>query len=162
MAMVFTFRVLENNARNYILQVAGVDASSTTAATQDGATTGIIAANGYTPTTHFKVRRILYDTTNCIAQLQWHATSNVNLALLSGYGDYNMTDKVGMSPQGLWNDGGAGGTGDSAPNCRGIQSYYRGNVTDDIRYQGALMAPRTIYANLPDGLAPFSRWDQSF
>src|ERR1700759_3419309 len=126
MAMVFTFRVLENNARNYILQVAGVDASSTTAATQDGATTGIIAANGYTPTTHFKVRRILYDTTNCIAQLQWHATSNVNLALLSGYGDYNMTDKFGMSPQGIWNDGGAGVTGDIDLNSVAIATVTAG------------------------------------
>lgn len=112
MAMAFNFRVLENSARNYILQVNGVDAVTTVAATQDGTSTGIIAANGYTPTVHFKVRRILYSTFNCVAQLQWHATSNVNLAVLNGFGDLNMTHFFGMNPQGIWNDGGAGVTGD--------------------------------------------------
>lgn len=112
MAMAFTFRVMENAARNYILQVVGVDVASTTAATADGSTTGIVAANGYTPTTHFKVRRILYDTTNCVARIQWHATSNVDLAVLSGYGDFNLTDKAGSNPMGIWDDGGVGVTGD--------------------------------------------------
>ena len=110
--MVFSFRVLENNARNYILQAIGADATTTTAATQDGNSTGIIAANGYTPTVHLKVRRILYSTWNCVALLQWHASSNVNLAMLNGYGDLNMTDKLGMSPQGIWDDAGSGISGD--------------------------------------------------
>lgn len=113
MAMAFTFRVLENGARNYILQVNGVDASATTVATSNGSSNGIIAANGYAGvTTHFKVRRIIYNTVNSIARIQWHATSNIDLALLSGFGDYNMTDKVGSNSQGVWDDGGAGVTGD--------------------------------------------------
>lgn len=113
MAMAFTFRVLENGARNYILQVNGADASATTAATSNGTTNGIIAANGYTGvTTHFKVRRILYNTVNSIARVQWHATSNVDLAFLNGFGDWNMTDKFGSNPQGIWDDGGTGATGD--------------------------------------------------
>lgn len=113
MAMAFTFRVLENNARNYILQVNGADASSTTVATSNGSTNGIVAANGYAAvTTHFKIRRIIYNTVNSIARVQWHATANVDLVLLNGFGDWNMTDKLGVSPMGFQDDGGAGVTGD--------------------------------------------------
>lgn len=113
MAMAFTFRVLENGARNYTLQVNAVDASATTVATSNGSSNGIVAANGYAGvTTHFKIRRILYNTVNSIARVQWHATSNVDLVFLNGFGDFNMTDKFGMSPQGFFDDGGAGVTGD--------------------------------------------------
>lgn len=107
MAMAFTYRVLENNARNYILQINGVDAASTTAATRDGSDTGIIAANGYTPTVHLKIRKINYNTNNCVARLQWHATTNVDLAIINGFGVHDLKDT-----QGIWNDGGTGVTGD--------------------------------------------------
>jgi hypothetical protein len=107
MAMAFNYRVLENAARNYILQVEGVDTAATTAYTQDGSATGIIAANGYTPTVHLKVRRIVYNTTNCMARLQWHATANTELINLSGYGTYCIRDT-----QGIFNDNGTGATGD--------------------------------------------------
>jgi hypothetical protein len=112
MAMSFSFRVLENGSRNYFLQVNGIDAATTTAATTDGNTTGIIAANGYSGvTTSLKVRRIIYNTVNCTARLEWHATSNTDLVYLTGYGDWEM-EKWGMANQGFINDKGAGATGD--------------------------------------------------
>lgn len=107
MAMSFTFSVLENSARNYILQITGVDTGTTTAYTSDGSSTGIIAANGYTPTTSLKVRRFVYNTTNCAVRAQWHQTSNAELANVSGYGEIDL-----CNTQGLINPKGAGSTGD--------------------------------------------------
>src|SRR5690348_12372092 len=96
MAMAFTFTVLENSSRNYILQVVGVDTGATTAYTQDGSSSGIIAANGYTPTTSLKVRKIEYNATNCAARLQWHQTTNAELAFLSGFGCLDLEDTQGI------------------------------------------------------------------
>jgi hypothetical protein len=107
MAMAFTFEVLENSARGYILHVVGVDTATTTAFTSDGSSTGIVAANGYTPTTSLKVRRVVYNMTNCMARLQWHQTTNAELINLSGYGSYDVRDN-----QGIINPKGTGSTGD--------------------------------------------------
>lgn len=107
MAMAFAFQVLENSARNYILSVNGVDAASTTAATTDGNSAGIIAANGYTPTTSLKVRRVVYNTTNCVVRFQWHATTNVELLNLSGYGIFDL-----WNTPSLINSKATGATGD--------------------------------------------------
>lgn len=112
MAMTFNNRVLENGARHFILQVNGVETATTVGGTQDGSATGIIAAAGYTPTAHLKVRRINYSTFNCVLNLQWHATSNVNLAAVAGAGDIRMNDNLGAAAMGIWDDGAAGVTGD--------------------------------------------------
>lgn len=112
MAMVFAFRVLENGPRNFVLQVNGSDTANSVAATRNGQSNGILVAAGYTPTIHFKVRRILYSLTNCVADLQWHATTNVDLAILSGFGDFTLDAMAGKSSQGIWNDAGVGVTGD--------------------------------------------------
>lgn len=124
MAMAFTFEVLENSARNYILHVVGVDAAATTAYTSDGSSTGIIAANGYTPTTSLKVRRIVYNTTNCMARLQWHQTSNAELINLSGYGTVDLRDT-----QGIINPKGTGSTGDIDLTSIAIAAVASGTVT---------------------------------
>lgn len=107
MAMSFSFAVLENSQRNYILQVAGFDTGATTAGAQNGTINGIIAANGYVPSSSLKVRRIIYNLTSCTAWLQWHQTVNASLMLLSGYGTIDLRDT-----QGLINPKGAGSTGD--------------------------------------------------
>lgn len=107
MATAINFQVLENSARNYILAVNGVDSSTTTAATLNGASNGIIAANGYTPTTSFKIRRVVYNTTNCVVRLQWHASSNVDFLTLSGYGIFDLWN----TPSYI-NSKAAGATGD--------------------------------------------------
>lgn len=105
--MAFKFRVLENSTRNYILEIVGVDTDTTTAYTSDGSSTGILAANGFTPTTSAKVRRVVYNTTNCAVRFQWHQTSNSELANFSGYGQMDLRDT-----QGVINDKGTGSTGD--------------------------------------------------
>ena len=107
MAMALTFSVLENSARNYILQITGVDTGTTVAYTSDGTSNGIIAANSYTPTTSLKVRKVVYNTTNCVVRAQWHQTSNAEAFNVSGYGELCYTDL-----QGLINPKGAGSTGD--------------------------------------------------
>ncbi len=124
MAMAFTFSVLENSSRNYILEVVGIDTGATTAYTQDGSSSGIVAANGYTPTTSLKIRRIEYNTTNCAARLQWHQTTNAELALLSGYGCLDLEDT-----QGLINPKGAGSTGDIDLFSIAIAAVASGTVT---------------------------------
>jgi len=124
MAMAFTFRVLENSARNYILEVVGIDTAATTAYTSDGSSAGIIAANGYTPTTSLKVKRIVYNTTNCMARLQWHATSNVELANVSGYGQIKLCET-----QGIINDKTTGSTGDIDLSSIAIAAVATGTVT---------------------------------
>lgn len=124
MAMAFTFRVLENSARNYILEVVGIDTAATTAYTSDGSSAGIIAANGYTPTTSLKVRRIIYNTTNCMARLQWHATANTELANLSGFGHMCVRDT-----QGIINDKTTGSTGDIDLSSIAIAAVTTGTVT---------------------------------
>lgn len=105
--MAFTFSVLENSARNYILHIVGVDTDTTTAYTSDGSSAGIVAAHGYTPTTSLKVRRVVYNTTNCAVRAQWHQTANAELANVSGYGEYCLDDT-----QGIINPKGTGSTGD--------------------------------------------------
>ena len=107
MAMGFTYEVLENGPRNFILHIVGVDTATTTAFTTDGNAAGVIAANGYAPTTSLKVRRVVYNMTNCAVRLQWHQTTNAELLNLSGYGHYNVRDT-----QGLINPKGTGSTGD--------------------------------------------------
>jgi predicted ester cyclase len=107
MAMAFTFQVLDNSARNYILSINGVDVSTTVAATAYTTQSGIIAANGYTPTTSFKIRRVVYNTTNCVARFQWHATSNVDFLALSGYGNFDL-----WNTPSLINSKATGATGD--------------------------------------------------
>jgi len=124
MAMSFTFSVIENSARNYILEITGVDTAATTAYTSDGTSNGIVAANGYTPTTSLKVRRIVYNTTNCMARLQWHQTSNAELANLSGYGTVDIRDT-----QGMINPKGAGSTGDIDLSSIAIAAVASGTVT---------------------------------
>jgi hypothetical protein len=105
--MAFTYEVLENSARNYILHIVGVDIATTTAFTTDGNAAGIVAANGYTPTTSLKIRRVVYNTTNCAVRLQWHQTTNAEALNISGYGHYNVRDT-----QGIINPKGTGSTGD--------------------------------------------------
>lgn len=107
MAMAFTYQVLENSARNYILSINGVDTSTTVAATAYTTQSGIVAANGYTPTTSLKIRRILYNAANCIARFQWHATSNVDFLVLSGYGNFDL-----WNTPSLINSKATGATGD--------------------------------------------------
>lgn len=130
MAMAFTFRVLENSVRNYVLEVVGVDTGAVTAYTSDGTSNGILAANGFTPTTSAKVRRIVYNTTNCMARLQWHQTANAELANLSGFGDLNLDGSVTtVSTQGIINDKGAGSTGDIDLSSIAIAAVTTGTVT---------------------------------
>ncbi|MDB5607789.1 MAG: hypothetical protein JWP25_4689 [Bradyrhizobium sp.] len=124
MAMAFTFSVLENGPRNYVLHIVGVDTAATTAYTSDGSSNGVVAANGYTPTTSLKVRRIVYNTTNCMARLQWHQTTNAELANLSGYGTVDLRDT-----QGLINPKGTGSTGDIDLSSIAIAAVASGTVT---------------------------------
>lgn len=111
--MAFTYDVLENGPREFIFTAIGIDATTTTAFTSEAAVTGIIAAavtaasTTYAPSVHNKVRRIIYNTTNCAIRLQWHQTSNADLITLSGYGDWNSKDC-----QGITNPNGTGSTGD--------------------------------------------------
>jgi hypothetical protein len=107
MAMAFTYSVLENGPRNYILHIVGVDTGTTTAYTSNGSASDIVAANGYTPTTSFKIRNIVYNTTNCAVRLQWDETTDGEAINLSGYGHYKLKDN-----QGLINPKGAGSNGD--------------------------------------------------
>jgi hypothetical protein len=108
MAMAFAFQVLENSARNYILSINGFDAATTVAATVNGTSNGIIAANGYAAvTTGLKIRRLVYNTTNCVVRFQWHATANVDFLNLSGYGNYDL-----WNTPSLINSKAAGATGD--------------------------------------------------
>lgn len=124
MAMAFTFSVIENSARNYVLQVTGIDTAAVTAYTSDGTSNGIIAANSYTPTTSLKVRRIVYNTTNCMARLQWHQTSNADFANVSGYGQIDLRDT-----QGFINPKGTGSTGDIDLASIAIAAVASGTVT---------------------------------
>lgn len=124
MAMAFTFSVLENSARNYTLQVTGIDTATTTAWTLDGTSNGIVAANSYTPTTSLKVRRVIYNTTGCMARLQWHQTANGELANVSGYGTMDMRDV-----QGMINPKGTGSTGDIDLTSIATSANTAGTVT---------------------------------
>lgn len=114
MAMAFTYQLLENGPRNLVLAINGVDTATTTAGTQDGSQAGIFAAASVTvPPVHYKVTRILYSSFNCITRLQWHATSNVDLAILGqNYGDINFDLRTSKAIAGINNNGGAGVTGD--------------------------------------------------
>jgi hypothetical protein len=124
MALAYTFRVLENSARNYILQANAVDTSTTAVATTGTASNGIIAANGYTPTTHLKLYRVWYSIYNLDVRVQWHATTNVDIAIVSGgYGEMNFDEMFGHSTF-VNNDGGAGVTGDID-----IAPSYASNIT---------------------------------
>lgn len=115
--MAFTYEVLENGPREFIFLATGIDATTTVAYTSEAAVTGIIAAavtaasTTYVPSVHNKVRRILYNTTNCAIRLQWHQSTNADLVTLSGYGDWNANLLYGGS-QGITNPNGAGSTGD--------------------------------------------------
>jgi hypothetical protein len=111
--MTLNYNVLENGARDLILEIVGVDTTTTVAYTSETAITGIIAAamtatsQTYTPSVHNKIKRIIYNCTNCAIRLQWHATTNTELITVSGYGEWNAKDC-----QGIIDNGGAGVTGD--------------------------------------------------
>jgi hypothetical protein len=115
MAMAFTYQVLENSARNLVLAVNGVDTATTVAGTQNGTQAGIYNAASVSPvpTTHFKIARILWSSYNLIARLQWHATTNVDIAnLAQNFGDFNFDLRTAKSIAGINNNAGAGVTGD--------------------------------------------------
>jgi hypothetical protein len=114
MAMAFTYQLLESSTRNLVFAINGADAATTVAGTQNGTQAGIFnAASVAVPTVHYKVTRILYSSFNCITRLQWHATSNVDLAILGqNYGDLNFDLRTAKSIAGINNNGGAGVTGD--------------------------------------------------
>ena len=124
--MAFTFSVIENGSRNLVLQVIGVDTTTTVAWTQDGSSTAIFATNvsGFTPGVHLKIRRIIYNTTGCMARLQWHQTSNAEALNLSGYGTMDLRDT-----QGIINAGGAGSTGDIDLTSIATSANTAGTVT---------------------------------
>jgi hypothetical protein len=108
MAMAFTYSVLENGPRNLILHVVGVDTATTTAYTSNGSVATLVKTGAsYTPTTSFKVRKIVYNFTNCAVRLQWNQDTDAEAINLTGYGHYKLTDN-----QGLINPKGAGSTGD--------------------------------------------------
>jgi hypothetical protein len=105
--LTFSYEVIENGPRNFIFVANGVDATTTVAFTAEATVTGIIAAAGYTPTTHLKVRRLLWSLGNCAIRLQWHQTANVDLLFLSGFLNWDM-----KNTQGIVNPNGTGSTGD--------------------------------------------------
>lgn len=105
--MAFTYDVIENSARNFIFLANGVDSTTTVAFTSEAAVTGIIAAAGYTPTVHLKIRRITHTLGNCLIRLQWHQTSNADAIILAGGRNWDF-----KNTSGLCNPGGAGATGD--------------------------------------------------
>lgn len=108
MAMSFTYSVLENSSRNLVLHVVGVDTATTTAYTSDGNVADLIATGAsYTPTTSFKVRKVVYNTTNCALRLQWDQTTDAEAINVTGFGHYNLKDT-----QGLINSKGTGSNGD--------------------------------------------------
>lgn len=113
MAFSYSFRVLENGARDMILQVQAFDSSTGAIASGAGTTSnGILNANSLPLSTHTKVRRLLFTVSpSVIVRVQWHATSNVDIALLAANGDYNL-DYARSGCQGIFDDGGSGVTGD--------------------------------------------------
>lgn len=105
--MAFSYEVLENSARNFVFVANGVDTTTTVAFTAEATVGGLIAAAGYTPTTHLKVRRVVHTLGNCLIRLQWHQTTNVDLLILAAGREWDF-----RNTQGIPNPLGTGSTGD--------------------------------------------------
>lgn len=100
MADTVTSQTLENGARNLVMHFTNVsDGTGEAAVTKVNASTLGLSI-------HLKVRRIKYNVTGGAIKLMWDATSDVNFAYLSGYGELDLT-----FVQGIPNSGGVGVTG---------------------------------------------------
>lgn len=108
-------RIIENSSRNLVTEHIYLGTNGTAASDNEG-TFAAPVSKLFTPfsftsatiTPHLKVRRIIYNISpNCEVVALWIATTNVMIANLQGFGDYDMQDT-----QGIINDAGAGVTGD--------------------------------------------------
>ncbi len=107
-------RVLEGGPRWLAIQVVASDPASTTAGTIDFASAAIVTAASNGVNVHSKIRRILFNCSNCIAYLSYAGSTAANDEGIGtfgpGWGDYNL-DYARSGTQGLANTA-TGATGD--------------------------------------------------
>jgi len=116
MADVVTTQILENGPRRIVTKFTNFsDGTGESGVTKVDATSAgpygvVIAGQTYYPGTHLKVVGIIYDLKVMSLRIQWVATSNVDMLVLGGFGQWRFTDmRAGF--QGLINPLTTGATG---------------------------------------------------
>lgn len=91
-------QIILNAARNIVLKRTNLsDGTGETGATMIDATSATYAVQGVAPGIHLKVTRIRYDIKGGMVNLQWDASSAVDMLDLGGFGTFDMKDFAGLT-----------------------------------------------------------------
>lgn len=96
-----TTQIIENGTRNLIMSF-----TNNSDGTGEAAVVKVNASTLSLSLTSLKVRRIIYNITSGSVIIAWDATTDSNIAVLSGYGEICLKDT-----QGFFNPATAGNTG---------------------------------------------------
>ena len=114
MADTVTSQTLENGNRRLVMKFTNYsDGTGETGVTKVNAASAngvVIAGQTYYPGTNLKIVGITYDIHGGGLRIQWHATSNVDIVVLGGFGQRQFLDRRGGF-QGLVNTLATGATG---------------------------------------------------
>lgn len=97
MATVVTSQTLENGPRRVVMKFTNYgDTAESAVKKVDASSSGPlgVSVQGQTfyPGINLKVADIWYNVANVLLQIQWEATSNVDMLLLQGFGHWKMLD----------------------------------------------------------------------
>lgn len=107
MADVVTSQTIINGPRNLVMKFTNEsDGTGESAVTKVDATSSTFAVNGTVPGVHLKVTRIHYDVKGGAVRLLWDATTDTDMEILGGYGEFNYKRFAGLT-----NPNAAGATG---------------------------------------------------
>lgn len=105
MAFAATTRIIENGSRDLIMEFVGIDTAPTAGLAEEAAVVKVNAGTLGLSTnpSHTKIRRILYNVSNANVYIRWDGATPTDIALLSGWGDYNL-DNLRSGSQGIFDD----------------------------------------------------------
>ncbi len=111
-------QLILNGARNIVLKRTNLsDGTGETGATVIDATSATYAVQGVAPSIHLKLARLRYDVKGGMVNLQWDASSPVDLLDLGGFGTFDMKDFAGLTVPVV-----AGATGSILINTKGFMA----------------------------------------
>ena len=105
MADIVTSTTIEEGPRNLVMKFTGYsDGTGETGVVKVNATSAhgvVIAGQTYFPLLNIKVRRITYDVQAEVVRVQWVATTNADLAILSGFSTMDFEEFGGVPCPGV-------------------------------------------------------------
>jgi hypothetical protein len=141
MADTVTTQVLENGPKRLVVKCTnfsdGTGESGVTKvnATSSGSFGVVVQGQTFYPGLHLKITDIWYDVHGGGLRIQWHASSNVDILVLGGFGHWRFSD-VRAGFQGLVNTAASGATGSIDFTTVGFTNVWAGSAVATVPYSG--------------------------